>query len=373
MRLGKHMTMGILAIAGVGLGASAAIAQDKAGEEDKPDFQFKQPAQQIRPVQQQDDEAEKGDESKAISPQLKEQVRPEVRRKLPAVQAKDLPKGAETTGGEMRLETITPGRGPAGTTVRIRGEWFGPSSPEPDMRLIIGDGSHSYTPTGFHALEIRRWTNTEIEAVIPAGVPAGEHEIAPYGLNEGRYVKLGGGSLRFEVVASVASGARRALPEDAGRASIPESRTGGFTPPAAGFVASCAGPDLAASIGVERIVANGDGSYDFTLMGTVRNAGQDHWSSGDGQQIFVWRQGGRELGNMSWNGNLSPGQVAFRRARRVEGWRPGTEFTSGFEFAIVYDPDISMDGNPNNDDCNSNNNEAKLSRDELAGRLAASR
>lgn len=47
------------------------------------------------------------------------------------------------------------------------------------------------------------------------------------------------------------------------------------------------------------------------------------------------------------------------------GWSPSSEFPPTFDLLISYDPDIYLDGNLKNDDCNQANNKKALSGEEI--------
>lgn len=61
--------------------------------------------------------------------------------------------------------------------------------------------------------------------------------------------------------------------------------------------------------------------------------------------------------------NLAPAQeVNLVYERNWDAASPAEgEFPPTYRLLIGYDPDILLDGNPNNDDCNSNNNQLERS------------
>jgi hypothetical protein len=93
------------------------------------------------------------------------------------------------------------------------------------------------------------------------------------------------------------------------------------------------------------------------ITGVVKNVGKGAYESGPNQQGMYLYIGEKLLAKKDF-GNLAPGQEAtvtvehdWDSASPSEG-----EFPPMYKLVIVYDPDISSDGNPKNDDCNGNNN-----------------
>ena len=122
-------------------------------------------------------------------------------------------------------------------------------------------------------------------------------------------------------------------------------------------------PDLAAqSIEFSLSERTSQFSGRVAIVGTVSNVGQGPFWSSPGQQqaqLYEVPLGGtpRLVASQSFQ-NLAPGEtvdVIYQRdwnsASPAEG-----EFPPSYRLIIAYDPDISLDGNPNNDDSNSNNN-----------------
>ena len=55
---------------------------------------------------------------------------------------------------------------------------------------------------------------------------------------------------------------------------------------------------------------------------------------------------------------------------RVQRWLPSEEFQAGYELMISYDPDIFIDGNERNDDCQMSNNRISISAAEINREIA---
>ncbi len=130
-----------------------------------------------------------------------------------------------------------------------------------------------------------------------------------------------------------------------------------------GGAGGCVDP-VAESITVSGVRANGDGTYDFSLRGTVVNRGSSDWHSRPGQQAAHLSQGAN-LRAVARFPSLAAGARVNTSFARVERWLPSQEFQQGFELRISYDPDIFIDGNERNDDCQLRNNQTSISVAEI--------
>ncbi|MCP5060101.1 MAG: hypothetical protein GY937_25645 [bacterium] len=130
----------------------------------------------------------------------------------------------------------------------------------------------------------------------------------------------------------------------------------------------CVDP-VAENIVVSGVRANGDGTYDFSLRGSVVNRGSAGWASGMDQQIANLTQNGIAKAVARFP-RLDAGARVNTSFARVRGWMPSQEFQAGFELRISYDPDIFMDGNERNDDCRMGNNLSSISVDEINREIA---
>jgi hypothetical protein len=108
------------------------------------------------------------------------------------------------------------------------------------------------------------------------------------------------------------------------------------------------------------------------IVGTVKNLGSKPYLSSPGQQtIYLSVEGVAAPVAQRTFHKLAPGQevtVSFTRnwnsASPAEG-----EFPPSYMLWIGYDPDIAIDGNPQNDDCNGQNNKLKRSGDDINAML----
>ncbi|MCA9588553.1 MAG: hypothetical protein KC657_24720 [Myxococcales bacterium] len=94
------------------------------------------------------------------------------------------------------------------------------------------------------------------------------------------------------------------------------------------------------------------------ITGRVKNVGNAAYVSRPGQQIVqMWEEtpGARpRLVAQQAFTNLAVGQEMFVSFARP--WSSSDEFQPQYKVVITYDPDIFLDGNTKNDDCNMNNN-----------------
>ncbi|MDI1472665.1 MAG: hypothetical protein QMD43_07235 [Thermodesulfovibrio sp.] len=103
------------------------------------------------------------------------------------------------------------------------------------------------------------------------------------------------------------------------------------------------------------------------ITGVVKNAGLAPYISGANQQaVYLYEipMGGtaRLVAQKKFQ-NLNPGQqviITYERNWNASSPAEG-EFPPSYKVIIAYDPDIRLDGNPQNDDCNVNNNQKERS------------
>lgn len=98
------------------------------------------------------------------------------------------------------------------------------------------------------------------------------------------------------------------------------------------------------------------------IAGIVKNVGGAPYVTRAGQQgIQLW-EGSRMVRNLDFR-NLTPGQSKTVRYRR--NWNSASpsegEFPPTYKLWIIYDPDITKDGNRRNDDCRGSNNRIQRS------------
>ena len=94
------------------------------------------------------------------------------------------------------------------------------------------------------------------------------------------------------------------------------------------------------------------------ISGVVKNVGSKNFVSNPRQMSVVLYEeapGGRAVIRARQSfGNIPAGrtvQVSFTRT-----WYTSTEFPPNYRVCVIYDPDIKLDSNPQNDDCRSSNN-----------------
>ena len=93
-----------------------------------------------------------------------------------------------------------------------------------------------------------------------------------------------------------------------------------------------------------------------TITGTVKNIGSNY-ASGSNQQLVNLYENSTLVKSIPFQ-NLNAGesiQISYSRAWNSSSPAEG-EFPPDYRLEIAYDPDILIDGNPNNDDKNSSNN-----------------
>lgn len=123
-------------------------------------------------------------------------------------------------------------------------------------------------------------------------------------------------------------------------------------------------PDLsAAQIKVEKI-SGGEYSGRIKITGIVKNIGRRDFVSNPAQMsvaLYEVTPGGKTiLRKKASYGNIPAGGTV-QLAPYYANWYTGNEFPSSFRLVIMYDPDIQLDNNPRNDDCNSGNNVKEVS------------
>jgi hypothetical protein len=133
-----------------------------------------------------------------------------------------------------------------------------------------------------------------------------------------------------------------------------------ITPGTRGIIQSLTCPDPATTrIKYELIKRYSQYQGRVRITGFVKNNGNQPYISGSNQQgvlLYELHPGGvapRIVKDQPFQ-NLAPGQevkVVFER-----DWSISDEFPPNYAILLTYDPDITIDGNSKNDDCNLNNN-----------------
>lgn len=132
---------------------------------------------------------------------------------------------------------------------------------------------------------------------------------------------------------------------------------GGCPPP------RCEGPDpKAMSISYTKVSDSGSGSGEVTITGRVTNRGMTDFTSSEGQQAVYLYEGSQLIAQTAFVNLAVDASVTVTYTR---SWSLSDEFRPpSYTVELAYDPDIFIDGNPGNDDCNLNNN--SLERDTSA-------
>jgi hypothetical protein len=156
-------------------------------------------------------------------------------------------------------------------------------------------------------------------------------------------------------------------------ASVP----GAATLPRPGTVPVRVGcPDPAVQLRVGWPGRNADGTYSFQLLASIVNKGAATFRSNRNQTQIALYEGGRMLKTEAFTSNrativeYAPGQGGSH-VYAVERWNPASEFLDEYRAQISYDPDVRVDGNPDNDDCRAANNATRLSVIEIRRVLEA--
>lgn len=97
------------------------------------------------------------------------------------------------------------------------------------------------------------------------------------------------------------------------------------------------------------------------VVGTVRNNGGDY-RSGRNQQLIQLLEDGQVIEQRPFT-NLGSGE-SISVSRYIQ-WHTTNEFPPTYKIAIVYAPDISVDGNMANDDCRLTNNTRQRSGQDI--------
>ncbi len=98
------------------------------------------------------------------------------------------------------------------------------------------------------------------------------------------------------------------------------------------------------------------------ITGEVKNVGSTPFQADPRQAVAALTEtapGARPVTRAQQNiGNLAPGASLTLTYER--DWNTATEFPPTYGLQITYDPDIYLDANKKNDDCNQKNNKAQL-------------
>ncbi len=99
--------------------------------------------------------------------------------------------------------------------------------------------------------------------------------------------------------------------------------------------------------------ANQDWEGEVTIKGYIVNIGTDDFISSSGQQNISIAEYSEDVAVVNFT-RLNAGDTLWVSYTR--NWNQTTEFAPDYHLWINYDPDISIDGNTDNNDLNSGNN-----------------
>lgn len=129
-------------------------------------------------------------------------------------------------------------------------------------------------------------------------------------------------------------------------------------------------PDPSVQLRVGWPGRNADGTYTFKLLANIVNKGGATFRSNRNQTQIALYEGGRMLKTEPFASNratvveYAPGQ-GDSHVYAVPRWNPNSEFLDEFRAQLSYDPDVRVDGNPDNDDCRAANNTTRLTPAEI--------
>ncbi len=101
--------------------------------------------------------------------------------------------------------------------------------------------------------------------------------------------------------------------------------------------------------------------YTIQLRAVLKNVGGGAYNTRPNQQAVAIIERGSRTRDVKYQpfGNLGVGAQVMVTAQ-IRNWRRSNEFPPNYEAHIRYDPDISIDGNPQNDDCRGANNKRTI-------------
>lgn len=117
-------------------------------------------------------------------------------------------------------------------------------------------------------------------------------------------------------------------------------------------------PDLAAVDIRFQKISGGAHSGNVRITGVIKNVGKQNFVSNP-RQMYVLLYEVSLTGRARVLARRSVGNIPAGRTFSlsfVKNWYAGNEFPPNYKLCISYDPDIKLDSNPKNDDCNSANN-----------------
>ena len=146
---------------------------------------------------------------------------------------------------------------------------------------------------------------------------------------------------------------------DVGRIDLGRTIDPGRFPP---IVLRC--PVDPAVVSLDFRIASRTSTYRGTVVitGVVRNLGSQAYITGAGQQAVYLYEDRRLVATRPFANLASGAAVSIAYARSWDASSPAEgEFPPTYKAVIGYDPDIYIDGNPQNDDCSQLNNQLSRS------------
>lgn len=244
----------------------------------------------------------------------------------------------------LQLDSISPPSGNPGAAVRLNGRNFGASAAGKQV-VIRHQSAFS------RSMVIRSWSDRAIVAVVPADAMPGANTIAilnPPGIPGPVNAS---GHAPFTVLK------RLKLP---GIGTSPRLITAPVktTLPGATGLLRC--PDPAAHrIDFRLLSKTSPFAGRVMITGVVKNLGGPYETRPNQQQMLLYEDN-RMVASAPFS-NLASGQevsVSFQRNWNRSSPAEG-EFPPTYKLIISYDPDITLDGNKQNDDCGNNNTKTR--------------
>lgn len=121
-------------------------------------------------------------------------------------------------------------------------------------------------------------------------------------------------------------------------------------------------PNPAATALSVEVLSRDNGTGTIRLTGTVRNIGLRTFDSSAGQQSAQVWEGSTVVATEPFT-DLAPNESLTVTYETT--WTRSSEFQADYTLRIAYDPDIFIDGNEQNDDCNTEDNERTLSATQI--------
>jgi len=254
------------------------------------------------------------------------------------------------------LQSVSPDHGPSGTQVLL----LTGNSTALDMsrwRLVFQDST-----AAVHPMRIGLSVPYKVYAYIPDGVQLGRGAIVL--LKPNATVANSEHTIAFNVdavVGGIPQGPAAPLLKPSVRnnagvnqpfAALPGTAKTQLPPMAASRCPDPAADRIDARILLRKGLTRGQ----VEIVGVVRNLGGAYESSPNQQEVLLYENAGI-VARQAFQ-NLAPGGEV--RVRITRDWLSSTEFPPDYRLVIQYGPDIRIDNNPKNDDCQPANNTRQL-------------